>query len=79
MLVNAEVLVSAYSILGFEPLHNFPFGISKLSKECSLTHLGADAFRSHPGKLMHEVKLISRMRTSTQRAVNSTIAAVKRD
>lgn len=74
-----DALTSACSIFGFYPLHIFHMGISKLFEEFILTYLGAEAKRSHPGRLVSEKRPLGSMQMFISRALASIRAEMERD
>lgn len=78
-LFQEDVLASAYSTLGFEPLYRFHLIVSKVFKEGNLTYLESDAIRRHAGKSAQEQRPLSEMWMSILRAVKLMFAAPEGD
>lgn len=78
-IVLEYVFNSAYSIFGFDPLHNLHLTLSNLSKKCTSTYLESDTVLCHPEKMVLERMPLGRIYTCILRDVSSMLAKVKRD
>lgn len=53
-IVQEDLLTAAYSMFGFETIHNAHSSMPKFLKKCSFTYLRSDTVFSHLGKPYHE-------------------------
>lgn len=77
--VQKNIMTNVYGIFGFELLHSYQFGKSKLSSKCTFTYLRSRAIFSHPRKAVHERRPVIRVQTSIPRAVNSILVPLNVD
>lgn len=74
LLVQEDPLASACSVIGFELLRNFYFGISSSLEKRFLTYQVFNDVCSHPERSDLEIRPLSRMRRSTLNDVSLKLA-----